>query len=344
MRAQEFILITEGYREAEQAFAQSAAPEQVKKAIEAYKSLVDRNQVQGPERNIDYWRKQGWDQFSNFVQDKSQQRSQTQIKRSRGITAQQITLRDDAQWLIVIPLDKDTSCFHGRGTDWCTTKSNQKNFEEYFYDNHVVLVYCINKQGGGKWAIAIDPESDPDERAEFFDHKDNSLSQSEFNRWTGLNSQEIIKQALSQQNMAIISKSQEAGFMSLILTNPQRACDYATATGRRWPEAEPIIAQDAIAACQYATEVIGGRWPEVEPAIAQLPMFAKEYAKWAIRGRWPKAEPAILQNPRAAYLYARDVIGGRWPEAEPAIARDPKAAEWYAQEVIKGPWPEAGIK
>ena len=43
---------------------------------------------------------------------------------------------ENDDWLVVIPLDKDASCFHGKNSDWCTTKINQGNFEDYFYENN----------------------------------------------------------------------------------------------------------------------------------------------------------------------------------------------------------------
>ena len=369
MRAREFVLIVEGYREAEQEFAQVTDADAVKKMIDTYRSLVDRNQVQGPERNIDHWRKQGWDTFSQFVQRKSQERSKTQVKRARGITTQQITLRDDDAWLIVIPLDKDTSCFHGRGTDWCTTKTSQGHFEDYFYQNEVTLIYCINSQTGGKWAVAAHHKTPG--RAEYFDQQDNTITDEEFDQQTGLNSDQIIQQALSQQNIGVMDNArapyrdamerldqldylsderrspgekQEIERLLLFVKDPIMAFDYARDVIQdRWPAAEPMFVRDPEWAMEYAQYVIRDRWPEAEPMLVRDPEWALPYARDVIAGRWPEAEPRIARNPYLAYNYAHDVIQGRWPEAEPRIARDIHWATKYAQDVIKGPWPEAGI-
>ena len=374
MRLKEFVFIVEGYQEAEQEFAKSADINQVKKLIDAYRSLVDRNQVQGPERNIDHWRRQGWDTFSQFVQSKSQERSKTQVKRGQGITTQQITLRDDNAWLIVIPLDRDTSCFHGRGTDWCTAKTSQRHFDNYFYNRNVILIYCINQQTGDKWAIAAHAELyDRGEFFEYFDKKDNRITKDDFDYQTGLNSTRIIQQAFDQSNISTIDNAKKSYIdaitrlkklqhltnfaqvspeqkpeierLLLFVKDPDMTLKYLRNNGiKRWPAGEPIIASDPIVSYNYAKDIIQGRFPAGEPAIASDKMAAYHYAKDIIQGRFPKGEPAIAKDPYLAFKYAQNVIQGRWPEAEPAIAKDPYLALLaleYAHDVIKGRWPEA---
>ena len=70
-------LINEGFKEAQAEFAQASSDEQTQQRIAQFRDLVNRNQVQGNERNIDFWRKQGWDAFQQFVSTKSQQKSIT---------------------------------------------------------------------------------------------------------------------------------------------------------------------------------------------------------------------------------------------------------------------------
>jgi hypothetical protein len=52
--------LAEGYKEVTQKFSQEVELSQVQDIITKYKDLVNRNQVQGNERNIDWWGKQGW--------------------------------------------------------------------------------------------------------------------------------------------------------------------------------------------------------------------------------------------------------------------------------------------
>lgn len=186
MRYIEFKLV-EGYREVTQKFSQSADPAEVEKIIAAYRDLVNRNQVQGNERNIDWWGKQGWENFARFVQAKSQQKSQTQIKRRKDV-GQSHTIEENDRWLVVIPLDKAASCFHGKDTDWCTTKPNHDYFEKYFRDENVTLIYFLEKASGSKWAMAVYSNGEVD----YFDKNDKELDQGQFEAQTGLNSDTYI--------------------------------------------------------------------------------------------------------------------------------------------------------
>ena len=188
-----YEIIKEGYKEAQSEFSAVIDPAKALELINQYKVLCQRNQVVGQERNIDYWRKQGVDAFARFVQQKLLTPSKTEIKRSK-IPGKHIDLVDNAQWQIVIPLDKESSCFHGKGSDWCTTKPNASNFEQYFYDKSVTLIYLLQKQTGKMWAIACYTE--PDE-LEMFDQQDNLLSAKEFKRQTGINPEELRDLALS---------------------------------------------------------------------------------------------------------------------------------------------------
>jgi hypothetical protein len=204
MRFFEFKVLDEGYKEVYQKFSQEENPDTVKKVIDQYKDLVNRNQVQGNDRNIDWWGKQGWQRFQQFVQAKSQVKSQNQLKK-RTEPGQSHVLDETDTWLIVIPLDKEASCFHGKDSDWCTTKPHRDYFERYFINNRVTLIYFLHKQTGNKWAVA----AYEDGNAEFFDKRDNSLNQEEFDEQTKLNSQKYINMALGDDVTVKADKSRD---------------------------------------------------------------------------------------------------------------------------------------
>lgn len=226
MRLMDFIV--EGFKEVEARFVASGAdPAEVKTAIASFKDLVNRNQIQDEKdatgrlinnlRNIDWWGKnKTFQEFDKFIQQKSVGSTKTQVKRSKDV-GRSINLHEDDDWLIVVPLDKDASCFHGKNSDWCTTKHDQSHFEEYFYDRNIVLIYCINKQTGAKWAIADyqdvefpdEEDMDEDERAsyeeikdngwaELFDQQDRPISHQKFNQQTGLDSEDIQGMAVDR--------------------------------------------------------------------------------------------------------------------------------------------------
>jgi len=204
MRHFDFI-INEGYPEAQKEFAAASGDANTaKQLIDQFRALVNKNQVQGNERNIDWWRKQGWEPFSKFVSQKSQQPTKTQVKRQK-VAGRSITLMENDDWLIVIPLDKEASCFHGKNSAWCTTKQHQPYFEQYFYNKEVTLVYCLQKQTGGMWAIAAHRKLEG--KWEIFDQNDRSIGDAEFNRNTGLNANEIVSVALSDVHQPEVQKS-----------------------------------------------------------------------------------------------------------------------------------------
>ena len=201
-----YEIIKEGYKEAQTEFSAVIEPSKALELINQYKVLCQRNQVTGQERNIDYWRKQGVDAFARFVQQKLLTPSKTEIKRSK-IPGNHIDLVDNAQWQIVIPLDKESSCFHGKNSDWCTTKPNANYFENYFYDKSVTLIYLLKKQTSNMWAIACHTKTD---QIEMFDQQDNLLSAEEFRSQTGINPQEIRDLALSDTHVTSIQGRRDA--------------------------------------------------------------------------------------------------------------------------------------
>lgn len=227
------LRIVEGYREVTQKFSQTADPNEVKKIIDAYRDLVNRNQVQGNERNIDWWGKQGWGNFVKFVQAKSQQSSQTQIKK-RSNVGNSYTIEETDQWLVVVPLDKDASCFHGKDSDWCTTKPTRGYFEKYFRDQYVTLIYFLQKQTGAKWAMAV--YQDGDGNVEYFDKNDNSLTKEEFDAQTGLDSSryeseatttgtEVKKRVTAAQSDMRYEKNQLENLIDEFVYKPRKSQD-----------------------------------------------------------------------------------------------------------------------
>lgn len=189
MRAKDFLI--EGYRQAINKFIEAGETEEkTKDVVRRFKTLVDKNQIKSlNEKNIDWWANKPLSELEQFIQNKSVA-TKTQLKRSK-LPGKSMTIMDNDEWLVVVPLDKDASCFHGKNTDWCTSKRDRDNFEHYFYRKKVTLIYCINKQTGGKWAIAASPYG-----LEFFDDMDNPISPYAFDGDTGLSFKDLVKQAV----------------------------------------------------------------------------------------------------------------------------------------------------
>jgi len=198
-----YNILSEGYNEATKEFTDASGDaNMVNDVINQYKQLVNKNQVQGNERNIDWWRKQGWEAFNKYVTAKVSTPTGKQIKQqgkqSKGENVgKSIPLIDNENWLVVIPLDKTASCFHGKDSDWCTTKAHQPYFEQYFYDKEVILVYCLSKKTGGMWALAVHKKLN---EVELFDQRDRSLNTSDFKKQTGFDPMKLRDMALSHDS------------------------------------------------------------------------------------------------------------------------------------------------
>ena len=123
--------------------------------INKFKELIKKQIINGKEKDIHgFWRKlptdKIWESFQQFVNNKANEISKNSELNNSG---EKIILRDDNQWLILIPLNKAASCYYGTNTDWCISKRNQNYFEEYFYENKSILIFIINKLQKKKWAI-----------------------------------------------------------------------------------------------------------------------------------------------------------------------------------------------
>lgn len=284
-----FQNLLEGYKEAQYEFAAASDPTTASNTIAMYKDLVNRNQFLGNERNIDWWRKQTWEKFSKTVSIKSRQMTTTREKRSRS-TGNSIILDETLEWLIVIPLDKDASCFHGKHTDWCTAKPYTNSFETYFHGN-MTLVYCLQLQTGKKWAIVVYDGNA--HQPVFVNDRDNVISVESFKTDTRLDptkyiqlvGDELITQpvqvrrsshtALTQEVkrllMGVDSPNLELEQKLLALNNLNIMLDYCIRVGKRWDRFERYLVASPIdtfrIATEYASNVVQGRWLEFERSL-----------------------------------------------------------------------------
>jgi hypothetical protein len=127
----------------------------------------------------------------------------------------------------------------------------------------------------------------------------------------------------------------------MILKSPKWSARYAFyCVGRRWKQAEAVIAKDAESAFGYALN-LRGPFPEAEKTIARDANLAYRYAKYILQERFPLGEKSIAKDPESAARYASTILKGRWKQAEKAIMGDTKAMLIYAKGAIKGQLPEA---
>ena len=87
----------------------------------------------------------------------------------------------------------------------------------------------------------------------------------------------------------LVPPKQKDELKSLWLRDPRYAYDYARYRLKgRWPEAEPVIAQDANLSYSYATYVLKSRFPEGEAAIATDLNWAERYARLVLHDPNPE--------------------------------------------------------
>ena len=319
------LYLPEGYTEAQRDFALAGDPDQVAQAIATYKDLVNRNQFSGDERNIDWWRKQGWEKFKNTIDNKAGQKTKTQEKRSKSV-GDAITLEETGDWLIIVPLDKDASCYHGKNTDWCTAKPFASHFEQYFYRDNVSLIYFLQITTGKRWACAV---YDDRNQQEWFDSNDNSIDVQQFTQQTGIDKPNLYIHKVQEQHVRIPVTSVRQHYKDLkasvvarlenlsspdenlendlwIVKDPNLMLKYCNGLKRRWVKFEKYLMsgvtetyEDAV---EYANDVIGSRWPEYEQVLfkaigkTDTTNWLLYYLNYVLSGnRWPELEQACTE-------------------------------------------------
>lgn len=75
---------------------------------------------------------------------------------------------EDDEWLVIIPHTRETSCFYGKGTQWCTAAEHSDNYFNH-YNAQGPLYININKKNGKKYQFHFESE-------QFMDETDSSVS------------------------------------------------------------------------------------------------------------------------------------------------------------------------
>jgi len=181
-----FNILNENYKIALDKFSSEANTDTIKDYFSKFKELGKKNLIN---KDISYWIPKGWEKFKAAVDDaEGYGKSRTEHKRSKN-AGKSITIHEDNRWLIVIPLDKDASCFHGRNTDWCTAKPTELHFIKYFNENNIILIYFIEKSSNEKYAISFNEDNN---QVELFDKNDKSISREDFKSGTGRDPLDIV--------------------------------------------------------------------------------------------------------------------------------------------------------
>jgi len=130
-------------------------------------------------------------QYNSFEQIKEQVRIAEEIIRQKELEKQVEKLFEDDEYLVLIPLTKESNQTYGSNTKWCTTMDYNGYWEKYFQSYKVIFV--LNKQTGEK--IAISKGIYANEGVKVWDQMDNDVSVFD----TGLpsNIYEVVSKSLS---------------------------------------------------------------------------------------------------------------------------------------------------
>lgn len=108
----------------------------------------------------------------------------------------------------------------------------------------------------------------------------------------------------------------------VIATDPEIALEYAQEMAARHSEEATTVpvSEELEKALEYTTKM-GIRFPQLEPSLAENSKTAYEYALHVIKGPWPEGESAIAAHGQYACLYAINILKDRFPAGEDAIER-----------------------
>ena len=130
-------------------------------------------------------------QYKSFEQIKEQVRIAEEIVRQKELEKQVEKLFEDDEYLVLIPLTKESNQTYGSKTKWCTTMEYNGYWEKY--SENYKFIFVLNKQTGEK--IAISKGIYANEGVKVWDQRDNDISIFD----TGLpsNIYEVVSKSLS---------------------------------------------------------------------------------------------------------------------------------------------------
>lgn len=332
------LKIEEDFKTVKQKFISSdESEEDIDNYMNKFRTLSANQRLSGDEKNIDVWGKRSFTDFKEFIKNKETEVTKSGKKKDRGESLDITTPKQQAAgWRIIIPVNKESSCYEGRGTDWCVSKDNHEYYEEYFLDDKVTLIFCLNDKKE-KWAIAFYPNNSLD----LFDINDKEITKDEFEEKTGLNIKEITDNAL-KINSKIKSKRKDFSKVRFtkISSDPFVAYNYAINKNAPFPEGEDAIAKNANTAYNYSAFILGKRFPKGEDAISKDTSIAYKYAYEVLRSRFPKGEDAISKDANTSYNYAAYILTKPFPKGEDVIAKNNIIALSYSKYLLKKPFPK----
>ena len=130
-------------------------------------------------------------QYTSFDEIEEQVKMAEEIVKQKELEKQIEKLFEDDEYLVLIPLTKESNQIYGSNTKWCTTMESGGYWEKY--SENYKIIFVLNKQTGNK--IAISKGNYNNEGVKVWDQMDNEVSIFETN--IPSNIYEVISQSLS---------------------------------------------------------------------------------------------------------------------------------------------------
>lgn len=126
-------VLGEGFKEIAVKFNKEVDDVTVKKYMDKYKLLKERNKIKGVEADIDSWSKKTWNDFKTFVDsfDETKIKSRNEVKKE----AYKNVVAENDEYVIIKIHNAEDAYALGKGTVWCIA-SGEKPMAELHYDEY----------------------------------------------------------------------------------------------------------------------------------------------------------------------------------------------------------------
>ena len=247
MRIYQVTILQESFKDAELKFTNETNDEDVVvKYIDEFKRLVNKNIIQGSDKDIGKWIKAGWEEFKSFVDASREKPSKQDIKKKRvNKDNESIILVDNDEYTAVLPLTERASCFYGKKTNWCVSVVSKDNmFNDYVASGRFpVHIKKDDKQYSIVYGIF------QNDIVEIRGETNDSFTQKDF-AIKVVEPDEIISELKKHtEKLKEVSKSKS-------LLSSRSAYLYALNRRERFEDGEKLIAEDFMYSLRYMRNVL----------------------------------------------------------------------------------------
>ncbi len=130
----------------------AAAAEFLYNVIMRFDKMVRLNQFSGPEKDINQYKTRNDLLRATIKAEEKYKKKQQETVAKKGGTKK---IFEDQHYLIVEPTTEEASCTYGKGTQWCISATQSKNYFQEYTSDGARFLFIINKKNNDKDAIAF---------------------------------------------------------------------------------------------------------------------------------------------------------------------------------------------